>query len=205
MCRCGTWGYGYWCRILSIFSSLNDPVILWSVVNLVLWYNKTRVNCVAWGDLAGDWMGRKDGVPELSMNSCSLDLQYLNKLWSKSAQGELLESVVSIGAKKPRENLDAFNLPFQLCQSCLWHQWHYEWDLGVCGLVMLKCLSLYRFGSQPLADTSFGTPQSEVWLLSALTIIAGKRAASREKARSAAVMFGGVSPLVPAGPGSECS
>lgn len=70
---------------------------------------------------------------------------------------------------------------------------------------MLKCLSLYRFGSQPLAVTSFGTPQSEVWLLSALSIIAGKRAASREKARSAAVMFGGVSPLVPAGPGSECS
>lgn len=70
---------------------------------------------------------------------------------------------------------------------------------------MLKCLSLCGFGLQPLADTSFGTPQSEGWLLSTPFITGGERAAPRGKARSAAVVFGGVSPLVPAGPGSKCS
>lgn len=70
---------------------------------------------------------------------------------------------------------------------------------------MLKCLNLHIFGSQPMVDTSVETPQLEVWLLSALFIIGGKRAASREKVRSAKVMFRGVSPLVLAGLGSECS
>lgn len=56
-----------------------------------------------------------------------------------------------------------------------------------------------------MADSSFETPQSEVWLLSALFIIGGKRAASREKVRSAKVVFGGIAPLVLAGLGSPCS
>lgn len=70
---------------------------------------------------------------------------------------------------------------------------------------MVKCLNLRIFGSQPMADTSFETPRLEVWLLSALFIVGGRRAASREKVRSAKVVFGGVSPSVPAGLGSECS
>lgn len=49
------------------------------------------------------------------------------------------------------------------------------------------------------------TQMPEAWLLSALSIIDEKRATSREKARSSAVVLEGVSPLVPAGPGSKCS
>jgi len=51
---------------------------------------------------------------------------------------------------------------------------------------------------------SFEASQSEAWLLSALFIVGGKRAASREQVRSAKVMFGGACPLVLAGWGSAC-
>lgn len=121
-------------------------------------------------------MGRKGGVWKLIMkDGCCLGLQELNKL---------------VMQKRPT----------YMCAGDITNK------IWVCnGLPMLKRLNLRLFRSQPVADTSFVTPLLEARLLSALFVVGGKRAVSREKVRSAGVVFGGVSPLVPAGPCSEDS
>lgn len=156
MSRCGTWGI--WLVVdlavqdlKFILSSLNVPVILWSVVNMVLWYNKTRVNCVAWGDFAG-----VDGEKRWGTGAIHEQLLFWSSVTEQTVKqkhpGKLFESVISVSAKEQGK-----------------------------------------------------TQMPEAWLLSALSIIDEKRATSREKARSSAVVLEGVSPLVPAGPGSKCS
>lgn len=114
-------------------------------------------------------MGRKDvGVWELSMNNSSLDLRLLNKLWSKSTQGELLESVISLGAKN-KGNLRCLKsaflalsvlpvtpMPLWTRSGHMWTSnagmsqsvwfwiiasgWHFIWDTSVRGVVALNSL-----------------------------------------------------------------